>query len=319
MKTQPISATKRGFTLMELMVAMAITTIIVTVLVSITSIALDTWNRSRAELRASRQAKSIIDTMSRDFESLVARRGNSNEWLSAVVDPDLEQLGERFKSENAARLVFFTAATDRYSGRIGTADDLGGDVSCVAYQLEYRDPVDPTAATKFKTFVLNRLLVDPDDTFKDLLGKSDSEKESSSLANIFAASRYAAELSKPENFVCENVFQFSLTFHVQVTDTSQTPPVMVDVPITIGPNNTAQSSESFTIQGTGLKTELNGGSFADEVKAGRITAVALSVTVISDFGIDQLRNRAFNSADDRSKFLAKNSYEYSKLVQIPSM
>ena len=45
---------RRGFTLMELMVAMAITTIIVTVLVSITSIALDTWNRSRTELRASR-------------------------------------------------------------------------------------------------------------------------------------------------------------------------------------------------------------------------------------------------------------------------
>ena len=75
MKTQRTSPARRGFTLMELMVAMAITTIIVTVLVSITSLALDTWNRSRAELRASRQAKTMIDTMSRDFESLVVRRG----------------------------------------------------------------------------------------------------------------------------------------------------------------------------------------------------------------------------------------------------
>ncbi len=42
MKIQRTLSRKRGFTLMELMVAMAITTIIVTVLVSITSIALDT-------------------------------------------------------------------------------------------------------------------------------------------------------------------------------------------------------------------------------------------------------------------------------------
>jgi uncharacterized protein (TIGR02599 family) len=84
MNIQPTSATRRGFTLMELMVAMAITTIIVTVLVSITSIALDTWNRSRSELRASRQAKGMIDSMARDFEALVTRRGNTNEWLSAT-------------------------------------------------------------------------------------------------------------------------------------------------------------------------------------------------------------------------------------------
>ena len=86
MKTQGnLRGKNSGFTLMELMVAMAITTIIVTVLVSITSIALETWNRSRAELRASRQAKSMIDTLARDFESLVTRRGNNNEWLSAVA------------------------------------------------------------------------------------------------------------------------------------------------------------------------------------------------------------------------------------------
>ena len=69
---------------MELMVAMDITTIIVTVLVSITSIAMDTWNRSRSELRASRQAKAMVDGMVRDFEALIVRRGNAYEWVSAI-------------------------------------------------------------------------------------------------------------------------------------------------------------------------------------------------------------------------------------------
>jgi len=318
MKTQRNYATKRGFTLMELMVAMAITTIIVTVLVSITSIALDTWNRSRAELRASRQAKSVIDTMARDFESLVTRRGNTNEWLSAILDPDLGELGDKLKSENAARLIFFTAATDRYAGQIGTTTDLGGDVSCVAYQLAYRDPIDDTGSSKFKTFVLNRVLVDPKNTFEDLLGKTDSTKPASSLDKVFAASTYESGLSDPSNFVCENVFQFSVTFHVQVTDTTQTPPAVFTVPVTIG--SSGKTTESFVVQGTGISAKEGSGGSATpaQIASGRLTAMEVSVTVISDFGIDQLRTRTFTPAET-AVFLAKNSYEYTKLVQLPSM
>jgi prepilin-type N-terminal cleavage/methylation domain-containing protein len=313
MKTQWNSATKRGFTLMELMVAMTITTFIVTVLVSITSIALDTWNRSRAELRASRQAKSMIDTIAHDFESLVTRRGNSNEWLSAIVDPQLSELGDRIKSENASRLIFFTAATDRYNGNIGKQDvDKGGDVSCVGYQLEYRDPIDRNGETK--TFVLNRLLVNPDETFTKLLGATDATK---SLESVFT-NFYGTKLSDGSNFVCENVFQFSVTFHVQVTDATKTPPVFT-VPVTIGSSrNSSKFAESFVVQGTGIKSDSK--AVAPAIMAsGRITAVEISVTVVSDFGIDQLRTRKFDDDKVRAEFLGKNSYEYSKLVQLPSM
>lgn len=87
MKTPFSPKRAKGFTLIELMVAMAITTVIVTVLVSITGIAIDTWQRGRAEIRASRQAKSMLDTMAKDFESLVSRRGNNFEWLYEGGEP----------------------------------------------------------------------------------------------------------------------------------------------------------------------------------------------------------------------------------------
>jgi hypothetical protein len=45
----------------------------------------------------------------------------------------------------------------------------------------------------------------------------------------------------------------------------------------------------------------------------------IAVTVISDYGIDQLRKRSFTTPDQQSDFLSKNSYQYSKLVQLPSM
>jgi hypothetical protein len=52
--------------------------------------------------------------------------------------------------------------------------------------------------------------------------------------------------------------------------------------------------------------------------SGRVTAMEVSVTVISDFGIDQLKRRTFTETQ-QAEFLAKNSYQYTKLVQLPSM
>jgi prepilin-type N-terminal cleavage/methylation domain-containing protein len=314
MKTHVKSSLKKGFTLMELMVAMAITTIIVSVLVSVTSMALDTWNRSRAELRASRQAKAMIDTMARDFESLVTRKGNLSEWLSAQTPP--AKIGENLESTNSAELMFFTAVTDRYNGNIGAKyPNNVGDVSFVAYELSYKDPMSTGTSSKFKTFVLNRLLVNPDDTFKDLLGKDDL---------ISAFGKYKANLANPESFVCENIFQFSVTFNVQVSQTSgsgaSAKTTIVNVPVTIGDTNSSSSSKTFRINGAGIDTEVTGGTVtAVELAAGRVTSLEIAVTVVSDFGMDQLRSRKFDNDAKRSEFLRKNSYEYTKVVQLSSM
>ena len=307
MKTQRNPILKRGFTLMELMVAMAITTIIVTVLVSITSIALDTWNRSRSELRASRQGKSLVDTMARDFESMVVRRGNKSQWLTAIKNT--KTVGSKIESSNAAELIFFTAATDRYNGQIGGANDKGGDVSCVAYRLAWNNPINPNS-NDFETFVLNRLLVDPDGTFTSLLGKED-------LINAFLP--YENQVSDPANFVCENIYQFSVTFHVMVSKVSGTTTSLVDVPVTIGKSTSTSTATSFKVLGSGIDADVTTGDITkEELAGGRIAAMEVSVTVITDFGIDQLRNRTF-TASQQADFLAKNSYQYTKLVQLPSM
>jgi hypothetical protein len=286
---------------------MAITTIIVTVLVYITSIATDTWNRSRAELRAARQAKAMVDTMARDFEALVTRRGNAFEWLSAISPSNLP--GGKLQSTNAAELIFFAGSTDRYNGEIGSSKDDGGDVSCVAYLLDYRDPIDSGGSSKFETFVLNRLLVDPKPTFDNLLGKDN-------LDTAFAG--YKSELGKPEYFVCENVYQFTVTFHVEVTETTGSTSTVKTVPVTVGQGGGNMAS-SFKIKGTGIEVTGGSGSLtADQLKGARLKAMEVALTVISDAGIDQLRNRGF-AGDQQAEFLAKNSYQYTKLIQLPTM
>jgi prepilin-type N-terminal cleavage/methylation domain-containing protein len=305
MKTPASFHNRKGFTLMELMVAMAITVIIVTVLVSITSIAIDTWNRSRSELRAARQAKSMVDTMARDFEAMVTRSGGKDpvsgkpfEWFVAESSGSNSASSGPLPSTNATDLVFFTAATDRYKGNIGGDDDLGGDVSGVGYQLFWRDPIDQNG-TVFKTFVLNRKLVDPKEAFDKLLGKTDLATEFGKISDI----------ENPLNFVCENLFQFTIAFHVLVPPTT-TGGVAVPKVVTIGPSGTVKK---ISIRADGIESPDDA-----SLKAAKLTAVEISLTVLSDTGVDQLRNRNLNSGQ-QSEFMAKHSYQYSKLVQVPGM
>lgn len=296
---------------MELMVAMAITAIIVTVLVSITSIAIETWNRSRSELRASRMGKMMIDYMARDFESLVTRRGNSNEWLS-VIDAPVSS-SSSLESTSASRLVFFTAATDRYDGNVGISKlDNGGDVCGVAYLLDYKRPIQ-VGASDFRTFVLNRKLVDPDKTFTGLLGAS---SESKSLDSVFTGIYPVENISNPANYTCENVYQFTITFLVLVTDSSVTPPVTRNVRVSIG----GSGAKSFRVLGTGILTDYSGPD-KDLVPSGRLTAVEISTTVLIDFAVDQIQpgRRAFNTDQAKSEFLAKYSYNFTKTVQLSTM
>ncbi|MFM2197397.1 MAG: hypothetical protein RLZZ505_829 [Verrucomicrobiota bacterium] len=315
MKT-PSENSRYGFTLIELLVAMAITTIIVTVLVSVTSMAMDTWNRSRAEIRAARQAKSMIDSMARDLESFVSRQGNTAEWLYAKSNPSSE--GPRgLASPNAIDLVFFAASTDRYDGKIGTNDDLGGDISTVGYKLVYKDPIAGSSNDEFKTYVLYRKLVDPKETFEDILGQ----------ASIKTPFDNAAEsIEEEENFICENVYQFTITFHLTSTptvgNTSVTSIRPVALPLAGG------GSKEFKITGSGIISDITPLESAADIntkltdgalQASRLTAVEISITVLSDFGIQQMRRRTnlSNSTARLADFVAKNSYQYSKVVQLP--
>ncbi len=325
MKAHHHHSAKRGFTLLELIVAMAITTIIVTILVSVTSVALDTFNRSRTELRAARQARAMIDSMARDLEALVIRTGDPNQWLSASTDSAV--IGNNLPSTSSAKLIFFTAATDRYNGKIGTADDLGGDVSCVAYQLRFDDPIE--AGQNYKTFVLNRLLVDPNKAFASLLGMTDPSATSpQTLLDVFT--NYNGALSATENldagknFIAENIYQFSIIFNIELVN--NTTGAVESVPISVGlPDadglTSDNSVEQFKLYGNKLvvSSGVNGYTIAD-LEAGKVTSITIAVTALSDFGVDQARSRPDlrNNQDKRADFLDKNSYQYSKTVQIPS-
>ena len=122
----------RGFTLAELMVAMAITVILLTLLVSVTAVALDGWRISRNKVRASRQAKATLEQMSRDFEAMVVRTGSNFEWLHTETDPD-NPGPENNESPNAARILIAAGACVNQASRDGTTPLL---ISCQEGHLD---------------------------------------------------------------------------------------------------------------------------------------------------------------------------------------
>lgn len=290
---------RKGFTLVELLVALAVTAVIVAMLVTITATALDGYSTSRNQVKASREAKAAFDQMARDLESFVVRSGNNFEWLWISTEGDPPGPSGN-PSPNASRAVFFTAATDRYNGELNTAEDRGGDVSTVAYRLLFRDPIADTEDEEFSSFILYRQLINPDETFNSLLGQEDLEAAYQPFEN---------NESNPSNFVCENIYEFSLSFVIEFTEGNVTRTERVLVINSGG----GDSVEDFRLRGSGIVTDNDPSSpFAD----GRIVAADLSITVINDTALELLRGGSLPQSA-KTRLLEKNSYYYAKTILLP--
>lgn len=301
-----------GFTLVELLVAMAITVILIGVLVYMTGVSMDTYKDSRNEVRASRQAKEALDILAKDFESMVSRRdGNSYEWLYAGKDPATDELLGPTEKEipNASQLIFFTGATDRYRGEIGTTKDKGGDVSAVGYRLVYNDQISGTSGGDYPVFSLYRHLVNPDETFGDstdpstgLLAKSDLQKE--------YASQFQTTDLTAEHFLVENVYEFTVTFLVEYTqDTPGGTTVTKIERVTLRPNESGAYTE-FRIRGHELKAT---GSNAADIVNGNLVGAEVSITVLTDQGLTLLAK----SGMSREDVIRQHAYHYTKTINTP--
>jgi len=165
----------QGFTLVEILTATAIMTLIISLVMVILTQVMSAWNRSSDDLTFSTNARFVFDTITQDMQGLILR-SDGNQWLSLTTDNP--PTGANIPAAADSRLIFFTSTPMHQSkdnaNPGGVGKTIAGDICAVEYRVVYADPFGtppaPGAGTTTNTFSLHRVVIDPVSTFYGVSG-----------------------------------------------------------------------------------------------------------------------------------------------------
>ena len=238
----------KGFTIIELLVSMAITIILLTIIISVAASSGDILAKAKTKADLSAKSDRVFSILESDIESMVIRRdsshwfyaglpydgaGNTPRYLDAAAPNEVEvaQSGNTITSVGAfafpsvANLVFYTSVVDSYDGVRDAAGDAGGDVSFVEYQLDFSNMVNSSLDSGISGSVDDnatpqffRWLEFPDNTFNTLSG-------SEPLVQVFNDNSVSTGYSEPDkqkaySVLSTNIYSVSATFNISYTDDS---------------------------------------------------------------------------------------------------
>ncbi|WP_309397949.1 PulJ/GspJ family protein [Cerasicoccus maritimus] len=212
----------KGFTLIEILAATGIMTIIILIVLSLTTNVLTVWNRSTGQLTANYEARVALDIMATDLETMVLRNRDFC-WLDVIYDePSTSTQIESFDGAlpEMPEIYFMARVEDRPRETSGGLP-IYGDICTVGYALKYQDPVTggtASSSSTFPMFGLYRLLIDSEHTFEDVMGS-----DQALLRDAIMDSGYYDQhgnvgtvnintISRMENFLAANIVDFSLVF-----------------------------------------------------------------------------------------------------------
>ncbi|MBR4108332.1 MAG: prepilin-type N-terminal cleavage/methylation domain-containing protein [Akkermansia sp.] len=315
---------RRGFTLVELMTAMAITGMLVLVIMQLTNEGIDLWRAVREDVSTSTRSRVALQTISRDFESFQMRAGdNKYQWLFAKADESVSGTPKGLSVPKSAQCVFFACAPDRnpsvssstslrgnYRDARAHNRETQGDVNAIGYRLMYRDQIlnipgaDANDPTTYPLFSLYRQVVSPRSSFERLLGKDNLE-----------AAYVPFEQDDEKNFLCENILEFNVSFSISYSDeqanaedgrvfyTVETVPVI------------ASNKDSNKIEVFGDRIEAGGRTYRNA----RIDSAMISITVLTEEGValvNQIR-QGRRRAPKPAEFFARYTRSFSRVVAMP--
>lgn len=315
---------RRGFTLIELITAMAITSMLVLVIMQLTNQGIDLWNNVREEVSTTTRSRAALQVMGHDFESFQMRAGdNDYQWLFAKAGEKASGTPNGLEVPRSSQCVFFACAPDRNPSVSSSSSLRGnyrearahnretqGDVSAIGYRLMYRDQIlnlpgsgaDEKGA--YPLFSLYRQVVPPRTTFEQLLGTKSLEGGYASF-----------EQDDEKNFLCENIVEMNLSFTIRYAgenadaEKGRASYQTITVPVI------ASNSSNHKIGVYGDRIEVDGQKYENA----RITSATISITVLTEEGVgvvEQIRKgrRRIKSAD----FFAKYTRSFSRLVALPT-
>lgn len=151
----PVRRRRRGFTLVELLVASAILAILSSLVFLIAANMAELWKQSSQRLGARSAGELALDLLERDLTALVAADGRW-QWMQIVMEDGTGPAGP----VSNPHLLFFAHQPGSSGGGSGTA--------AVSYRLGYRDPFAAGGGGNHRRPGLYRAVLDPEQTFRQI-------------------------------------------------------------------------------------------------------------------------------------------------------
>jgi prepilin-type N-terminal cleavage/methylation domain-containing protein len=178
MSSSPSPLTRRGFTLIEVLVATAIMVIIVLAVVTIASDTFKAYDRVVANLTTQSEARSVLDAMEGDFQTAVMRR-DGRCWMEVILPggsgsnmpSGTSTLGD-LQSEDHPIIMLFASPLDRprwLPTASGTRTALKGDVCAVAYRFGQSSPFISPGDPIQQIYGVYRTIIDSENTYANAL------------------------------------------------------------------------------------------------------------------------------------------------------
>lgn len=170
----------RGFTLIEILAATGIMTVVILIVLSLTTNVLSVWNKSTGQLTSNYEARIALDVLETDLGTMVLRNRDFC-WVQVKYEePKKGDLEYTDAIPKMPELYFLARVEDRprYSGSGGVnsyaTNTVYGDICAVAYRMVYQDPVTKgtSVPTDFPMFGLYRFVVDSESTFTDIMSQT---------------------------------------------------------------------------------------------------------------------------------------------------
>jgi len=182
MKSAISTISRRGFTLIEVMVSTAIMIVIVLAVVTIASDTFKAYDRAVADLTTQSEGRSVLDAMEGDFQSAMIRP-DGRCWMEVVIPTTARsptgatssssKIGD-IQAVDQPIIMLFASPPDRPRWAPSTTSPrvaLKGDVCAIAYRIGQSSPFDAPGDPLQQVYGVYRTIIDPENTFREAIPK----------------------------------------------------------------------------------------------------------------------------------------------------
>lgn len=275
---------EQAFSLVEILVAIAIVMLFLVLAVNIATDMLGQSNTMNTKIRSNLQARLVMDWITRDIQTALIRK-DGGEWLRM----------EPFTLDSAielpvCRLMLFSQAGEMHPDPPDTALTLSGP-SAVIYDVDYRDPTSqadtPASTTLF------RYALDPRETFR--LGFVANTPENLQKDVWQSVLENGVSDIEAKNLLITNIAGFQVSFEFLTAN---------------GTTVKSLATETFSA-GVSGKIRTGSGPSAAEYPGARVLSVEVTLWLLDPSGV-----RTLTQGGTKENLFTRYSYPFTRKITL---